>query len=65
MRIKNGKLKDLQKECFNLDGYIRWLAALISDTGMRLSEAVCLLVDDLVVESEIHISNFLLMLTGV
>ena len=52
MPIKNGKLKDLQKECFNLDDDIRWLVALISDTGMRLSEAVGLLVDDLVVESE-------------
>ncbi len=55
MPIKNGKLKDLQKECFNLDDDIRWLAALTNDTGMWLSEAVCLLVDDLVVESEIHI----------
>jgi site-specific recombinase XerC len=52
MPIKNGKLKDLQKECFYLDDDIRWLVALISDTGMRLSEAVGLLVHDLVVESE-------------
>ena len=52
MPIKNEKLKDLRKECFNLDDDIRWLVALISDTGMRLSEAVGLLVDDLVVESE-------------
>ncbi|MBC8149665.1 MAG: tyrosine-type recombinase/integrase [Bacteroidetes bacterium] len=48
--IKNAKLKQLQKEFVRLDDDIRWLVALISDTGMRLSEAVGLLVDDLVVD---------------
>ncbi|MBT3425289.1 MAG: integrase, partial [Gammaproteobacteria bacterium] len=48
--IKNSKLKQLQKECVRLDDDIRWLVALISDTGMRLSEAVGLLLDDLVVD---------------
>ena len=41
--IKDIKLKKLQKECVLLDDDIRWLVALISDTGMRLSEAVGLL----------------------
>jgi len=50
--IKNEKLKQLQKECVRLDDDIRWLLALISDTGMRLSEAVGLFVDDLVVDVE-------------
>ncbi len=31
--IKNEKLKQLQKECVHLDDDIRWLVALISDTG--------------------------------
>jgi len=35
-----------------LDDDIRWLVALISDSGMRLSEAVGLLVDDLVLDAE-------------
>jgi len=48
--IKDAKLKQLQKECVRLDDDIRWLLALISDTGMRLSEAVGLFVDDLVVD---------------
>ena len=35
-----------------MDDDIRWLVALISDSGMRLSEAVGLLVDDLVLDAE-------------
>jgi integrase len=50
--IKDAKLKQVQKECVRLDDDIRWLVALISDTGMRLSEAVGLLVDDLVIDVE-------------
>jgi len=45
LQIKEAKLKQLQKECMHLDDDIRWLVALISDTGMRLSEAVGLLVE--------------------
>ena len=48
--IKDIKLKRLQRECVLLDDDIRWLVALISDTGMRLSEAVGLLVDDIVLD---------------
>ena len=50
--VKGKELKSLQDECVLLDDDIRWLVALISDTGMRLSEAVGLLVDDLVLDSE-------------
>ena len=50
--IKEAKLKQLQKECIHLDDDIRWLVALVSDTGMRLSEAVGLLVDDLVIDAQ-------------
>ena len=55
--IKDIKLKKLQKECVLLDDDIRWLVALISDTGMRLSEAVGLLADDIVLdEAQPHIN---------
>ena len=50
--IKDTKLKRLQRECVLLDDDIRWLVALISDSGMRLSEAVGLLVNDLVLDAE-------------
>ena len=50
--IKDTKLKRLQRECVLLDDDIRWLVALISDSGMRLSEAVGLLVNDIVLDAE-------------
>ena len=37
----------MQLECQNLDDEARWLISLISDTGMRLSEACGLLVSDM------------------
>jgi len=46
-------LSDLQNECFELDDENRWLLALISDTGMRLSEAVGLHIDDLNINQNI------------
>ena len=50
--IKDNSLKKLQRECVVLDDDIRWLVALISDTGTRLSEIVGLLVDDIVLDAE-------------
>jgi len=50
--VKGSKLKTLQRECVSLDDDIRWLFALISDSGMRLSEAVGLLVDDIVLDAD-------------
>jgi len=41
------RIRKLQEECVRLDDDIRWLVALISDTGMRLSEAVGLRQQDL------------------
>ena len=32
-------IKEIQRECMSIDDEARWLVALISDTGMRLSEA--------------------------
>ena len=40
----------VQSECVNLDDDIRWISALISDTGMRLSEAVGLAKTDIVLD---------------
>tara|TARA_B100001115_G_C15582381_1_gene278216 strand:- start:6 stop:164 length:159 start_codon:yes stop_codon:yes gene_type:complete len=37
--ISNEYIKRIQNECKKLDDEKRWLIALISDTGMRLSEA--------------------------
>jgi len=46
--VPQDKLIILQKACQETDDEMRWLLALISDTGMRLSEAAGLHRDDLV-----------------
>ena len=50
--ISNRNLEKLQQECLLIDDDVRWLVALISDTGLRLSEAVGLMVEDLVLEGD-------------
>jgi integrase len=40
-------IKEIQQECMSIDDEARWLVALISDTGMRLSEAAGLQIDDI------------------
>ena len=42
----------IQCECMTVDDENRWLLALISDTGMRLSEAVGLASDDIVLDAD-------------
>ena len=44
-------IRRIQNLCFSMDDEIRWLVALLSDTGMRLSEAVGL------INADIHINN--------
>lgn len=51
--IPTNEISVLQTECTRLDDDIRWLVALISDTGMRLSEAVGLLVEDISLETDV------------
>ena len=46
-------IRDIQKECMKIDDPNRWLIALISDTGMRLSEALGLKVSDIKLDEEI------------
>ena len=43
----------VQNECMKLDDDIRWLIALISDTGMRLAEAAGLRISDLHLDEDI------------
>lgn len=45
--ISADNLKRLQATCLELDDDIRHLVALISDTGLRLSEAAGLMIEDL------------------
>ena len=46
-------IRNVQDECCEYDDDQRWLIALISDSGMRLSEACGLLVDDIKLDAEI------------
>jgi len=46
--LSNNSLKHLQNACMEADDDLRWLVAMISDTGMRLAEAAGLHVDDIV-----------------
>jgi integrase len=41
-------IRNVQSECHTIDDDMRWLIALISDTGMRLAEGAGLLKQDLV-----------------
>ena len=43
---------NVQSNCRSIDDEARWLVALISDTGMRLSEAAGLIVSDLVLDTD-------------
>ena len=55
--VPSDVIKQTQKECRDLDDEARWLIALISDTGMRLSEACGLLTSDICLDDELpHIN---------
>jgi integrase len=45
-------LSSIQNQCRELDDEARWLIALISDTGMRLSEAAGLIKEDINLDDE-------------
>ena len=50
-------IRRIQSDCMTVDDEKRWLLALISDTGMRLSEAAGLARDDIVVDTDVpHIN---------
>jgi integrase len=46
-------IRMLQAECRTLDDDLRWLVALVSDTGMRLAEAAGMLKEDLKLDEPI------------
>lgn len=46
-------IRTMQAECRNLDDDLRWLVALVSDTGMRLAEAAGLMKADLKIDDPI------------
>ena len=46
-------IRAIQKRCIEIDDDLRWLVALISDTGMRLAEATGLLAEDIRLDSEV------------
>ncbi len=55
--IPTDVLLTIQRECMHLDDEPRWLIALISDTGMRLSEACGLMTSDICLDGEMpHIN---------
>ena len=51
--IPVNNIKAVQGLCRDMDDDIRWLIALISDTGMRLSEACGLLIEDIKLDADI------------
>ncbi len=51
--IPISEIRVIQKRCIEIDDDLRWLVALISDTGMRLAEATGLLVEDIRLDSEV------------
>jgi len=52
--VSDDDLKKVQSLCRETDDEMRWLIALISDTGMRLGEAAGLLKEDIKLDDCIH-----------
>ena len=50
-------LRRIQRDCIAIDDEMRWLLAIISDTGMRLSEAAGLHKDDIILDAPIPYIN--------
>ena len=50
-------IRRIQRDCMAADDEMRWLLALISDTGMRLSEAAGLHRDDIILDAPIPYIN--------
>ena len=53
LSIPNKTIITVQGECRRTNDDIRCLVGLISDTGLRLSEATGLAIDDIVLDAEI------------
>ena len=46
-------IRKFQQQCLSLDDDLRWLVALVSDTGMRLAEVSGLLKTDIILDEDI------------
>ena len=46
-------IREIQQACYEIDDDMRWLMALISDTGMRLAEAAGLHINDIHLDEKI------------
>jgi integrase len=46
-------IRKVQQQCLSLDDDLRWLVALVSDTGMRLAEVAGLLKSDIILDEDI------------
>ncbi len=55
--VSSNNIQKLVNECYQIDDDLRWLVALLIDSGMRLSEGVGLVEDDLILDSEIPYIN--------
>ena len=53
MPIPDAEVSSIQIKCMKVDDEMRWLVALLSDTGMRLSEACGLTREDIIVGGEL------------
>ena len=51
MPISEDDIRIIQAECKKKDDPLRWMVALVSDTGMRLAECAGLLIDDIFLEA--------------
>ena len=51
--ISSADTKTVKMECQAIDDNIRWLIALISDSGMRLSEVIGLTASDIHLDEEV------------
>ena len=46
-------IRQIQDRCIEDDDELRWIIALLSDTGMRLGEAIGLLKQDIVLDGDV------------
>jgi len=51
--VKTEDIKKVQAECYKADDEMRWLVALVADTGMRLAEGAGLLRSDFITKDGI------------
>ncbi len=50
--IPTAELRAIQAECRKIDDEMRWIVALVADTGMRLAEAAGLLLEDIMKDED-------------